>query len=295
MRLLAEDLAPWGAAMEEECARTPRDKALGFAAGCLVAALRIRIAALGSATQEMLWPATSVADGHPGTTVQDALYRPRLLGLACGAGAVLLGAGYLAAAGAPFAMSAVNLGALVIGAAVWFGLGGGGGRSARGLAVLLLSAPLVLTALFGVSVEGASRWAAVGPFTLQVSLITVPAMLVLFARKPDAAGALGMTLAAAALAAQPDRGMAGAFALTLVVLVAAEPSRWVGLSAAAAAAGFGWTLVVPDRVAAAPFVDGILQTAFEVNPLAGAGVWIGAALLIAPALPAVFSRSAPRG
>lgn len=293
-KLLADDFAPWAEAMRDECARTPREKAVGFAAGCLLAALRIRLAASGSTILHTLWPAPSVAEGDPVMTLHDALHRPRLIGLACGAVAVLLGAGYLAAADAPVHMLAINLGSLVIGAAIWSGLGRGENRAARGWTVLLLGVPLVATALFGVPVEGASRWVAVGPFTLQVSLLAVPAMLVLFARGPDAPGALGMVLAAGALAAQPDRGMAGALALALVVLLAAGPGRWAALAALAALTGFGWTLIAPDRLPAVPFVDRILYTAYSVHPLAGAGVLIGAALLLAPVLTALLARSGAR-
>lgn len=218
---------------------------------------------------------------------RDLFARPRLIGLLAAITAVLAGAGFMLAAGAPLRLPAVNAGALILGGALWAVLGRGAPGAGRSGVVLALAVALWLTALFGVSVEGATRWIAVGPLTLQPGLIAIPVMLVLFARKPDAVGALGMVAAAAALAAQPDRGLAGALAVGLAVLLATRPAPWTALSAAAAAAAFAWTLAVPDRVPPVPFVEGVFAAAFAFHPLAGAAVAVAAALLLAPALSAL--------
>lgn len=211
--------------------------------------------------------------------------RPRLLGLICGAGAVALGLAYMLAASAPSRYLLVNLAALVLGATAWLALGStaAGRLAGAGPAVLALAAPILATALFGVAADGASRWLSVGPLNLQVSLIVLPAMIVLYARRPDAFGTAGLLIAALALAIQPDRAMAGVLLAGLLAVVFAAPSRHVFIAAVAAMLAFGWTLLKPDTLPASPYVDRILYTAFDVHLLAGLAVVIGAVALVMPA------------
>ncbi|HEX8262840.1 MAG TPA: hypothetical protein VF547_08200, partial [Allosphingosinicella sp.] len=141
----------------------------------------------------------------------------------------------------------------------------------------------LLTAMFGVVADGASRWVSVGPISVQVSLIVLPAMIVLYARRPDPVGTAGMAVAALALAIQPDRAMAGVLLAGLLALLATRPGRLPALACAAAALGFGWTLLAPDRLPSSAFVDGVLFSAFDVHPVAGLAVVLGAASLLVPA------------
>lgn len=214
------------------------------------------------------------------------LAQPRLLGLICGAGAVAFGLGYMIAAGAPSRYLLVNLAALVLGATAWLALDrtAGARLAGAGTAVLALAVPLLLTALFGVAVEGASRWVSVGPLNLQLSLFVLPVMVVLYARRPDAIGTAGMMVAALALAAQPDRAMTGVLLAGLLALVFVTPSRFPIMATAVAFLAFGWTLLTPDALPAVPYVDRILYTAFDVHPLAGLAVVIGAVALMVPAV-----------
>ncbi len=212
--------------------------------------------------------------------------RPRLLGLFCAAGSVALGIVYMFAAGAPSRYLLLNLAALVLGAAAWVTLG----RVAKsrfagaGVVVLALAVPLFLTALFGAAADGASRWVRVGPVNLQVSLVVLPVMIVLYARRPDTTGTAGMIVAALALALQPDRAMAGVLLAGLLGLLLATPSRLTIAATAAAGLAFGATLLTPDTLPAVPYVDRILYTAFDVHPLAGLAVVCGAAALVMPAI-----------
>lgn len=219
--------------------------------------------------------------------------RPRLLGLICGAGAVGMGIAYMVAAGAPPRYLLVNLAALVLGASLWLALGrlAGSRLVGAGPAVLALAVSLLLTALFGVAVEGASRWVSVGPLTLQVSLIVLPVMVVLYARRPDAIGTAGMIAAAAALAAQPDRAMAGVLLAALLGIAAETRNRLTMTATGAAALAFAWTLLIPETLPAVPYVDRVLYAAFEVHPLAGFAVALGALALVLPAC-AGLSRGA---
>jgi hypothetical protein len=251
--------------------------ALAFAAGCLGAILSLAIA-------ERLNPTSSTASTW--SIVMNGIFaRPRLLGLLCGAGAVGLGLAYMSAAGAPGRYLLMNLGALVLGATLWLALGrfAGARVAGAGALTLALAVPLLLTVWFGSAVDGAARWVSVGPFNLQLSLILLPVMLVLYARRPDAAGTAGMVVAALALALQPDRAMAGVLAAALLVLLFADRSRLVATAAAGALLAFGWTLLLPDRLPAVPYVDGILFSAFHVHVAAGLAVLAGAAALLLPA------------
>jgi cell division protein FtsW (lipid II flippase) len=214
------------------------------------------------------------------------LDRPRLLGLLCAAGAVALGLAYMAAAGAPPRYLAINVAALMLGAGAWLGLTAWASpRGAwSGPAVLALTAPLIATALFGAAVDGAARWVHVGPLTVQVSLVVLPAIIVLYARRADAVGTAGVAIAALALALQPDRAMAGVLAAGMGAVLVARRGRFPALAFAAALTGFGAALLRPDALPAVPFVDRILYTAFDVHAGAGLAVVAGSLLLLVPAL-----------
>jgi hypothetical protein len=274
--------------MERELAEIAEDQAaVRFAAGCLRAILALAAAArlhsLLAAARAIAIPPEPSTRSLP--TMNSLSARPRLLGLICGTAAVGIGIAHMAAAGAPPRYMVMNLAALVLGATAWLALGRSAGSrlAGAGPATLALAAALLLTALFGVAAQGASRWVSVGPLNLQVSLIVLPVMLVLYARRPDEAGTAGMAVAALALALQPDRAMAGALAAGLLALLASNRSRLPAVAAAGAILAFGWTLLRPDSLPAAPYVDRILYSAFEVHPIAGLAVLSGAAALVAPA------------
>jgi hypothetical protein len=277
--LLPPQLAPWARAMTRELDEIPDNgPALLFALGCLRAIFVLGLAA----RLRPLLPATPTRS-HP--TMNAISARPRLLGLICAIGAVAMGMAYMTAAGAPSRFVLMNFAALVLGASVWLGLGrvAGSRLAGAGLVTLTLAVALLLTALLGVPVDGAARWVSVGPLGLQVSLIVLPLMLVLYARRPDGVGTAAMVVAALALALQPDRAMAGVLAAGLLALLLAKRSRLPVIAASASVLAFGWTLLRPDLLPASPYVDRILYTAFEVHLLAGLAVLIGAAALVMPA------------
>lgn len=207
-------------------------------------------------------------------------------GLACATGAVGLGLAYLSAAGAPLRMIAMNAAAVLVGLAAYATVAGPQWRieRVREWILPLLGSVLLATALASVPVAGAARWLAIGPLVLQVSLLLLPAMLVLFAGAPSAGGVIGLAIAASALALQPDRAMAGALAAGLAVLAVRRRERLTLTALAAAVAAFAVTLVRPDRLPAVPFVDQVFYSAFDVHLLAGAAVLIGTGLLLTPAL-----------
>ncbi len=209
---------------------------------------------------------------------------PRSIGLICGIVAVGLGAAYLMMAGAPNSYIFVNLAALVLGATAWLALRPTKGARLLGAGIVTCvgALALLLTALTGEAIQGASRWIDVGPLTLQVSLILLPPMLVIYARQPDLIGTLGMMAAAGALAVQPDRAMAGVLLAGLLAIAMAGSRKLPAAAAAAAALAFGWTLLTPDILSAVPFVDRILYSAFDVGLWAGAAVVLGALIVLLP-------------
>ena len=211
----------------------------------------------------------------------------RTWGIVCAVGATAIGAAYLAAAGAPSHYVAIQLAALGIGLAaiaVLARIPGSFSERFSAPALVLLGTLLLATALVGASVDGAARWVKLGAVYVQTSLVVLPAMLLLFARSPGRLGVAAMALAALALALQPDRAMAGAFAVGLAVLALLRAER---LTIAAALCGLGafvGALAQPDALPAFPFVDRILFTSFDVHPLVGAAVVAGALALLLPAL-----------
>ena len=213
------------------------------------------------------------------------LTNPGAIGMACATAATALGVTYMAAAGAPTIYLLVNALALFIALAILavFQLSARAPRLPDAVAVALAGS-LVATALFGVSVQGASRWIRVGGLSVQLSMIVVPMMLIGFAQRRNRVMTLSVILVAVALALQPDRAMAGVLVAALAVLGLHRPDRWVFSAFAVASAGFAVTLRRPDSLPAVPYVDQILYTAFEVHAMAGMAVVIGALLLVVPAL-----------
>lgn len=213
------------------------------------------------------------------------LRNPRAIGVACAGAATGLGLVYMAAAGAPALYLAVNALALAMGLAL-FAMTGSSGRAPRlpGGGAVALGGVLLATALFGASVEGASRWIRVGGLSVQISLIALPAMLVAFARGRDLLATIGVALAALALALQPDRAMAGVLVAGLAALALYRQDRWVVSTLVAAVVAFTVTLLRPDSLPAVPYVDQILYSAFQVHAFAGIAVVGGALLLVVPAV-----------
>ncbi|HEY0150259.1 MAG TPA: hypothetical protein VGB70_14825 [Allosphingosinicella sp.] len=210
--------------------------------------------------------------------------RPRLLGLLCAIVSVGLGLAYMAAAGAPVRYLAINAGALLLGALLWLVLGGAKRADWSGAAVLALSLPILATALLGAPVEGAARWLSLGPLVVQPSLVLLPPLIVLYARRPDALGTAGIAVAALALALQPDRAMAGALAAGTGAVLMFDRGRLPFFALAASVTAFAATLLRSDNLPAVPYVDEILYTAFDVSPLAGVAVVGGCLLLLLPVL-----------
>jgi cell division protein FtsW (lipid II flippase) len=199
---------------------------------------------------------------------------------------VALGAAYMYAAGAPSYYLLVNFAALAAGL-----LAASLVRSALVLnqqvaGTFTVAAGLVVlaTALVGHGVDGASRWVRIAGISFQPSLILLPLVMVLFAGNRYWLSSIGLLLAAAGLAFQPDRAVAGALTAGLAVQWVYRRDAWVTLSLVGASCGFAGTLVRDDRVPPAPFVEHVVQSAFAFDPLYGLAIVAALVILLIPAI-----------
>lgn len=249
------------------------------------AAIRIETAEISDDTKALRFALGSVFGLMP-RALGSRLLIPRATGSVCAVGAVALGLSYMGAAGAPSHYLAINIAALVIGLAVLALLG----RTMQtrwhwsGSAIAAMAGALLATALLGSQVDGAARWASMGGLSIQPSLVLLPLMIVAFARDRSALATAGIIAAAGAMALQPDRAMAGMLAASLAVLAIMRPEKPVFVALAASVASLITTLTRADTLPAAPYVDQILYSSFDVHPAAGTAVLLGSALLLVPAV-----------
>lgn len=282
--LLPASMQSWGLAVRYEAAAIPDDtEALMFTLGSLCGLIPRAVAS------RLLKPFVSLAGEYPeGPTIMSMLdgTRPRALGIICVISAVVLGIFYMAFVGAPVRYLGVNVGALAIGLSM-LGLldrtAATGQRWGGGVSIAMAIAMLA-TALFGFEVDGAARWVNLSGVAIQPSLILMPVMLVTFSRTRSVPATISVIAAAVAMALQPDRAMAGMLALCLAALAVIRPDRHVCVALAASIASFAATLVRPDTLPAAPYVDQILYSSFGIHAAAGLAVLGGLAMLLVPAM-----------
>lgn len=282
--ILPSRMSQWGQAMRHEleaidAGESPVRYALGCVLGALHAAASFHVAQLKTGQGEMDMGEAAMDSGgrFPG--------RSHVIGGICAAIATGLGIVYMTLADAPARYLIMNLAALAVGFAC-VGVSATLARRYRApdaAIVLAASVCLLASALLGTTVDGATRWVSLAGVFIQPSLILVPLLAMCFVRAPSGGAALGIVITAIALAMQPDRGMAGALALAMAVLFAIRRERHAAIATAAAAVAFGITMLRPDRQPAMPHVDQILHTAFDVHPLAGGAVVLGACVMLVPA------------
>lgn len=275
--VLPPALQPWGWAVRYEAASIQDDtKALLFTLDSLSGLLPRAIAA------HLLHP---FAERSTAMNLLDATTRrPRALGVLCAIGAALLGIVYMVIAGAPLRYLEINIGALGIGLSMLGMLGHAATADRRwaDAAIVTMAGALLATALLGAEVDGAARWVNLGGLAIQPSLILLPVLLVTFARTRNATATTGIVIAALAMAFQPDRAMAGMLVLCVAILTVIRRDRHTVIAFAAGVAAFAATLMRADTLPAAPYVDQILFSSFDVHAGAGLAVWGGAALMLVP-------------
>lgn len=281
--ILPPRMRDWGLAIRYELEEIPEDtQALAFA---LASVRGLAPRALGWLLMQPFIALLGVA-ARASRAGANALHDPRAVGALCAAGAVAMGLAYMRLAGAPVGYLGINAGALVLGLVLlapvsripW-----GDGRLSGAL-IFGLSALLLATALAGVRIEGAARWVRLGGVSVQPSLVLLPLMLAGFSRTRTPLATAGIVVAALAMALQPDRAMAAMMTATLATLVATRADRLAFMAFTASLLAFAVTLLRPDTLPAAPFVDQVLSSAFDVHALAGLAVVAGSAMLLVPVM-----------
>ena len=279
----------WGWAIRHETAAIPDDtKALLFALDSLFGLMPRAVA---SKILHLFARLISNGAPFPGALTSanvsgEMVRRPRVMGIACATGAVLLGLSYMVVAGAPSRYLGVNAGALFIGLTMLALLGRTTqlGQKWTSVAIMAMAGALLATALFGQAVDDTARWVSLGGLSIQPTLILLPLMIVAFARGRDTLATAAIIVAAAAIALQPDRAMAGMLAASLAVLLSMRPDRHIIAAFGASIASFAITLARADTLPAAAYVDQILYSSFDVHVMAGAAVLGGSILLLIPAI-----------
>ena len=205
--------------------------------------------------------------------------------LLCAAASVALGAIYMLAAGAPHRYILVNTAALIVGlvAALLMSRVRARHRRLAGASTIAVGLLLIATALFGVHIEGASRWIAVAGISLQPSLILLPVAMVHFASDRGWWSSIGLAIAGIGLGMQPDRAMAGTLAAGLAALWLQRREPPVTVALVAAICGLAATMLSVDGVAPVSFVEQVLQSAFAFHVLTGLAIVAGFATMLAPA------------
>jgi hypothetical protein len=197
------------------------------------------------------------------------------------------------AAGAPSSYLLVNLSALAAGllAASLVRSSLVLNQQVVGTFTVAVGLVLLATALVGHRVDGASRWVRVAGISFQPSLILLPLVMVLFAGNRYWLSSIGLLLAGAALAFQPDRAVAGALTAGLAVQWVYRRDAWVTLSLVGASCGFAATLVRDDHVPPAPFVEHVVQSAFAFDTLYGLAIVAAVVIPLIPAIVGVVSET----
>lgn len=198
------------------------------------------------------------------------------------------GLAYLATFGAPVRLISVNAGALVL-ASLWAVWGRLPSSAGVRFGIAIFAAALLwLPLVLGPAVGGVSRWLPAGPVLVHSGALLLPLVVVLAAQATRFAPAL-LALAAAALALQPDSAMLAGLAAASAVLVALRRSAGFALVAAASA---GLAALSFGRGTLEPqlFTEGVLAQVWDAAPLAA----LALAALLFVAAPVLLLRTGPR-
>ena len=162
-------------------------------------------------------------------------------------------------------------------------------KTSASIAALLAAGALAATFATSGSM-GVHRWIPVGPLTVHVAAICLPALIAAFGVLDPFGGKLrwGPMLLAVAVAVllllQPDAAQATAFAAALLALLLANKQRaaaaWVAALVIAGLAG--WTWSQRDPLSPVTYVEGIIGLARQSGPAWLVASMVGLALLPLP-------------
>lgn len=208
---------------------------------------------------------------------------PAVAALLGGILAVVIGLWSMQIGGAPERYLYINGAAPVVGLALAALLIILPRRAEGGLAVGAALA-LLATALWGTELAGIRRWVSVfGILQVQPAFIGLPLILCQYARRQgDPWHVAAMTVAAMAIALQPDRSMSLALLLVAVAIWLSDLTRTAAFVLFAALAACGYCLWQSDPLDGVRFVEHVLVEAWVTGPLQGAVLSFGAMAMLAP-------------
>ena len=267
-RLLGAQQSDWAHAMQAEVAAAGSDReALAFAWGCLWAAL-----------------------GHSFAAARGGLAQVHNVGVLSCAVAVLAGCAFMHSAGAPGHFVWMNLLSMVFAIATFYLLPH---RRLRAEALLRAKLAFALGALLliagvGLADTGASAWLQIGPVTLNLPWLLLPALLLASdvqaqsAARPWAVG--GLLMACSTLALQADPVLLGLVAAVLAVRARRQRNIASALLALAASAMAAYVTPSWQAPQALAFVDQVVHRGFDQSEFMGLGLVLMQLLPLWPAL-----------
>ncbi len=223
------------------------------------------------------------------TLVQQAPLRWLLLFVALLAAAVACGAMAMVDAGVPVQRPLLNAAALLVGSILALPIlrRGPSPRAAHwalACALLLLAATLLHH-----GIDGVHRWLPLGPFTVNIASLLVPAMVVLLARGGGAQADIAIIATTLAiLVAQPDASQATAFAAGVAVLLRGSERRYAWLLTLFLALGAAAAWFRPDPLVPVAEVELIFALMWKSWP--ALAVIAGLCLAAATSVPALAVR-----
>jgi hypothetical protein len=217
--------------------------------------------------------------------------RERVLPLVIGTLAVAAGVAFLLLIGALPGMGSRNIASYLLGLLLgWIFHRLANVRHATELLFALACIMLVATLMFGIELDGVTRWLAVGPINLQPALILAPLLLCLAASKEARHWRAVMLVPVGLIALQPDAATSFGLALGVAAMMEGAASRAVkGWSARRmATAGGALALAVVALVFAGiqtpppvAFVEGTVDIASISGPSAIGLHFLAVALMVA--------------
>lgn len=216
--------------------------------------------------------------------ISRGLANPRICGLASVSISSLIGLAVMAMTEAPRHYLASNSAALGAGVAmlsiIWW-IGRLKRVNSDALAVIL-SFFLLITSLFGITVDGVTRWISIAGVSMQTSLIVLPALLILFARAQTPRTSVSIWLTALGLALQPDRAMSGALFLALGALAVMRVNSNTLTALFCGTAAVWVASDQPDNLQAARYVTNVFSASFDVHAVMGMTMLLAVSLLFMP-------------
>ena len=267
-RLLGAQHSDWVNAMQAEVAAAGSEReALSFAWGCLWAALH-----------------------HAFAAARGSLAQVRKVGVLSCAVAVVAGCAFMHSAGAPGHYVWMNLLSMVFAVATFYLLPHRRLQADEGLRARLAFAlgALLLIAGVGQAHTGASAWLLIGPVTLNLPWLLLPALLLASDVQPQSAARSwamgGLLMACSTLVLQADPVLLGLVATVLALRARRRrdiASALLALAASAMAAYVTPSWQAPQALA---FVDQVVHRGFSESGFMGLGLLLVQMMPLWPAL-----------